>query len=137
MEKRKKLEHYQKKLIKLTNYQLVGIYLDSYLSSLNLEFTSGNPSQDIMLRFTRIADFAISKDRDDDEGCFIVCETSIDMVSQENTNILILQNRKIEFPDIDLFHFQIDGCARVEVIFGHLDIFESQNQEDSSNRTSS
>ena len=89
MERRKQLEYY--KFVKLINYQIVGLYLDSCLSSLNIEFTFGNPSQDIMLRFTRIADFAISKDRDDEEGCFIICETSSDLVCQENTNIAFLE----------------------------------------------
>ena len=137
MERRKKLEYYQNKLIKLKNYQLVGIYLDSCLSSLNLEFTLGNPNQDIMLRFTEISDFAISKDRDDDEGCFIVCEASIDLVSQDNPNLLLLNNRNSDSLDTELFYFSIDGGARVEVIFGYLHIFESQTSEDSSNRTSS
>ncbi len=122
-----KLELYKQKVGNLKRYQLVGIYLDSFLSSLNLEFTYGLPKEDKIFRFTNILGFAISKVPEDDEGCFSIYEVSIDIFDRTNKNIILLKNVEIKKRNHELFHFSVDGGARVEVIFGYLHFFEAQD----------
>ena len=124
-----KLQFYKEKLLDLKYYQIVGISTDDCLSILTLEFTNGVSERDIIIQFTKVAGFSITKDAEDDEGCFPVLEVSIDYLEKADENTILLPKCSIDLIKPKATHFSVDGGARVEVIFYDLHIFQPQNFE--------
>ena len=88
--------------------------------------TNGCPQQDIILRFTQIINFYISKHPEDDEGCFLVGDIGIDIFQKNHKNIILIKDIELDYKKSKIFHFYMDGDVRIELLFCYLHIFENK-----------
>lgn len=116
----------------LDKSQLVGIDLDSNNLGVRLEFTFGPEKRDIIVQLFQLVHFIISKEPDDNDGCFFVGEVALNPLKDGGKKILSsllypLQEKNgnvASYPAKQMFHFHLEGGVCIEAVCGAYEIFQ-------------
>ena len=124
------LDNNESTLKDLRKSQLVGLSFDPTHLWVRLEFTFGGEGDNVVIQLTQRIHFVLSKDPDDDDWCFFVCE--INLTPIEDGGKEILSSLGYRFRERDgtvascssrsLFHFHLEGGVCIEAVCGSYQV---------------
>jgi hypothetical protein len=122
-------------LNRLRNFQLVEISFEPTAFSAHLTFTFGPNVKDIAIQLFEITHFVLSKDPDDNEGCYLINEVTLTKVSDGGLEILSSLNYPFKnrdgsvffYPSKSLFYLNLEGDICLSVVCGKYQIFQIED----------
>ncbi|MDV3000150.1 MAG: hypothetical protein N5P05_001756 [Chroococcopsis gigantea SAG 12.99] len=120
-------------LNKLRYFQLTEFLMNPDDFSSRLTFRFNPDSQDIIVELLDIVHIILSKDPDDNDGCYPVGEVTLTNLKDGGKEVLEsvnypFKNRQgdvFSYPAKELFHFYLEGCIRLQVVCGRYRIFQT------------
>ncbi|GAB4289580.1 MAG: hypothetical protein Fur0025_24110 [Oscillatoriaceae cyanobacterium] len=117
-------------LTNLRKSQLTGISFDPESLALTLEFTLGDEVKVIKMQFFQLIHLVISKEIDENDGCFFVGDVSLTPVADGGKEILsslLYRFRERDgtvatYPQQSLFHFHLEGGVCIEAVCGEWEL---------------
>jgi len=98
----------------------------------NFSFGSDPTVRDMVIKLSEVVHFLLSKDSDDNEGCYTVYETTLTELEDGGKEVLSSLSYPIKstdgnvfcYPSKTLFHFHLEGDLCVEVVCGKYEVFQ-------------
>jgi hypothetical protein len=123
-------------LDRLRDFQLVEISFKPTEWSIHLTFTFGPNVKDIVVNLFEIAHFILSKNPDDNDGCYMVGEVTLTSITDGGLRVLSSLNYPFKnrdgsifsYPSKQLFYWHLEGDVCLEVICGKYELFQIENK---------
>ncbi|MDB9517295.1 hypothetical protein PN466_10085 [Roseofilum reptotaenium CS-1145] len=127
------LQNHEEIRDRLRKSQILDISLKSEGTISELEFTH-DASQEILLRCLNVIHIVFSRQLDDNDGCYYVCDIYVNKLTDGGQNQLDKLNYGFResldptevayYPDRELLHLYIEGGVGIEVICESIQISE-------------